>query len=691
MYQQSSEFLYAVSHRLSSILDRVGFSPEDRESKVMIATKHEIFRYIEESFLTHRSVFMFGSRGEGSTGPGLNSDIDYLYQNIDYEIVVELSGCQVSKIYLYMLQDGHTHPGYVKLQLIRILPDNTYVPLHHSYCKLDSFGVSVLPNTSFHVDDIGYRAGPAVREQKDSICCDHVRALRCSQWPREGYEWVHRRRLYDWPKPRQIQNTLKYGCFATPVGHPNSNEEHLEWRLSFSIAERDLVRSFEDTVMKVYILLKMVKKTFIEPILGDGLSSYHCKVCMLWMRESTPSELWCTENLLWCLILCIRQLHEWAIAGFCPDYFIVLNNIFDRKIVGTVRMRLVQVLERLLSDDFRFLCRIECCHIGRLLVDDLSSIEHYRLEFVTEVVGERLTDYSLCVSRATSCRTTILRTILQHYQELTYYLPRFAHAYNNAPYVMQYPLKHITMILLSQLGFYFASYLLALTSECLYNGMNSDATSVRLKLCGLGIVLENYDLTEICLQDICENRMRYMFSTSPSIKNGLSLLKCNTDSSFEKCLNVRFTIEELLENQVSYSVVYLPTETSITPIPLRVEMYRSIGTPLGVRDEDKYFWYDWAVVDSTMCLYFFQYLNFSRQGKDRHKQVAMDNMIHLIKTEPTNPHKDTALNVLSYCYMQDNQPIKAFCCLRESLKNCPHHNAAKFFVGLLFKKSMPLA
>ncbi|KAL3847906.1 hypothetical protein ACJMK2_018797 [Sinanodonta woodiana] len=108
---------------------------------------------------------------------------------------------------------------------------------------------------------------------------------------------------------------MKYGCFATPVGHPSSKEEHMEWRSSFSIAERDLAMSFDDTVMKVYILLKMVRKTCIQPVLKDAFSSYHCKVCMLWMRESTPKQLWCTENILCCLILCIIHLYEWAIAG----------------------------------------------------------------------------------------------------------------------------------------------------------------------------------------------------------------------------------------------------------------------------------------------------------------------------------------------------------------------------------------
>ncbi|KAK3576835.1 hypothetical protein CHS0354_002628 [Potamilus streckersoni] len=410
MYQQFPEFCLSVSQRLSNILDRVGYSQNNRDRKVRIATETEIFRHIGDNFWESRcSVYLFGSRGEGSTGPGLFSDIDYLHQNNESKIITNLSDCEAGKINLYMFQDGNTHPGYVKLLLIRILPDNTPAAFH--VCAFDSFGVYVLKNTCFQSNYVGFCSGTADRQQQTYISCDRVPALRCSQWPREGYEWFHRRRCYGWPTTRQIQNAWKYGCFATAVGHPSSNEEVLEWRLSFSLAERDLVRSFGDIVMKVYILLKMVKKTFIEPFLEDAFSSYHCKVCMLWMREKTPSELWCTANLLCCLILCIRQLYEWANAGFCPDYFIVKNNIYDRKIVGMARTKLIQILERLLSDDCRFLCRIECCHIGRILLDDLSSFEYYRLEVEFLVIDDGIIDYKFTAWNATLCRNYMLMKI----------------------------------------------------------------------------------------------------------------------------------------------------------------------------------------------------------------------------------------------------------------------------------------
>ncbi|KAL3847846.1 hypothetical protein ACJMK2_018737 [Sinanodonta woodiana] len=124
---------------------------------------------------------------------------------------------------------------------------------------------------------------------------------------------------------------------------------------------------------------------------------------------------------------------------------------------------------------------------------------------------------------------------------------------------------------------------------------------------------------------------------------------------------------------------------SITPKPLRMEMFRSIGAPIQLRIIYES-WYDWGVVDSLMCLYFFQYLNFSRQGKERHKQVAMDNMIHVIRTDPIIPHIDTAFNLLGCSFIQENQLSNAFSCFNLSLKIRPYHNAAKFYLGILFNR-----
>ncbi|KAL3847836.1 hypothetical protein ACJMK2_018727 [Sinanodonta woodiana] len=117
-----------------------------------------------------------------------------------------------------------------------------------------------------------------------------------------------------------------------------------------------------------------------------------------------------------------------------------------------------------------------------------------------------------------------------------------------------------------------------------------------------------------------------------------------------------------------------------------MEMFRSVGAPSELREKHNDTWFDWSIVDSLMCLYFFMYLNFSRQGKVRHKEVAMHNIIHVIKTEPIILHRDTAFNLLGYSFLQENQLANAYRCFNLSLKIRPYHNAAKFYLGIIFNR-----
>ncbi|KAL3847193.1 hypothetical protein ACJMK2_018117 [Sinanodonta woodiana] len=698
MSRQFPEHYFSISERLSHILDSVGYSQEDRNRKVIMANEIEVFCNIAHAFQDNGRRYIFGSRGEGSTGPGLQSDTDYLCHSNMTKVVTDLSQCDPYLTNLLMVKDNHTHPGYVKLQVIIISPDYTPVPVYmnignNNFTAIDSLYRTLITNTMHH--DQGTVSGPAWHDANDmkEFSTDVVYAYRCSQWPLEGYEWYLRRRLHGWPTPVQIENAREYGCFVTPVGHPHSSERLVEHRLSFSIAERELTRSFEDTTMKVYILLKMIRKTYIEPVIGDAFSSYHCKVCMFFVRERTPRELWCNENLLQCLILCMSHLNEWATAGVCPDYFISTNNIYDRKIIGTIRHTLVKILGNLLSSNCTFLFGIQCCNLGHLMSYQMSRFDHC----IMLMMREESVNHRLTIEAASICRYSILHDIPQHYSVLVDYLDRLVYASKDLPYIMQYPLKHAMMIIWSQLGVHIATickenehilsreqvdYLVALASSCLTFGIKSDSTSVRLKLCGLGMELGNHNLAETSLQRISDYHMRYIYSQT--IHCG-AILHFNIDSSIEKLSRNKYNIQEIMQTQTSFSVIYLQTEMSITPKPLRMEMFRSIGAPSELRKRNDS-WYDWGVVDSLICLYFFQYLNFHRQGKERHKQVAMYNMIHVIRIEPKIHHRDTSFNLLGFSFMQENQLSNAFRCFMQSLNICPYHNAAKFYLGIIFNR-----
>ena len=140
------------------------------------------------------------------------------------------------------------------------------------------------------------------------------------------------------------------GFLVVQVGHPDSVESHLQWRISFSHQELLLVRQLNSTHLKCFALLKITKKLFIEPsIKEETLTSYHCKTCMFYCVENTPIELWVPENLAGCLYMCLRQLKMWVKISNCPNYFILGENMFDRIRSDTIRMDLLHTLLRILS------------------------------------------------------------------------------------------------------------------------------------------------------------------------------------------------------------------------------------------------------------------------------------------------------------------------------------------------------
>ena len=156
-----------------------------------------------------------------------------------------------------------------------------------------------------------------------------------------------------------------YGCFVVGVGHSSSREQHIEWRLSFSLQERLLMFSLNPTQHKCYVLLKMIKKDIIKAEIGECISSYHCKTCLFYAIEVTPAAIWRPDNLVCCVRLCLMILLTWVVNGVCPNYFIPSENMFEKPQFRANRYRLLELLRALIADDNSIILRLQC--------DDISN------------------------------------------------------------------------------------------------------------------------------------------------------------------------------------------------------------------------------------------------------------------------------------------------------------------------------
>ena len=194
---------------------------------------------------------------------------------------------------------------------------------------------------------------------------DWVMTLESSTLPECTDGWFSRERNFGWPSLNTLEKCKTMGCLLVPVGHPLSDERHLQWRLSLTKQERQLVSEFNSTQMKCYIVLKFIKKDIIcKLVKQDTLTSYHLKTCMFYMMENTHVHFWVPENLTCCVISCMRLIQEWIGKGVCPNFFIPEENMFEGKIEGDLKNELSKTLQVLLDGDCKYLLQIASDELG---------------------------------------------------------------------------------------------------------------------------------------------------------------------------------------------------------------------------------------------------------------------------------------------------------------------------------------
>lgn len=123
----------SLSRRLYEVLDILGASTVVRDMRVKMVTTGELVSAICTNLIlprdiSHRrtasdlnqkvSMYVFGSKIEGTTTPGLKPDLDMLTVHEDLLAVTNVSESQQYEKCLILIQDHHTPPGYAKLQIM---------------------------------------------------------------------------------------------------------------------------------------------------------------------------------------------------------------------------------------------------------------------------------------------------------------------------------------------------------------------------------------------------------------------------------------------------------------------------------------------------------------------------------------------------------------------------------------------
>lgn len=107
--------------------------------------------------------------------------------------------------------------------------------------------------------------------------------------------------------PEIISKIIVNGILFVPVGLICSKKENLEWRISFSVAERFLQFSYNHTQLLCSALLKIVKKEIIEKYedLKSFLCSYFLNTLMFWISDDLNPAMLRSYNIIKCFMACL--------------------------------------------------------------------------------------------------------------------------------------------------------------------------------------------------------------------------------------------------------------------------------------------------------------------------------------------------------------------------------------------------
>ncbi|CAC5373591.1 unnamed protein product [Mytilus coruscus] len=142
-----------------------------------------------------------------------------------------------------------------------------------------------------------------------------------------------------------------YGCLLVPIGPKTLPDNALLWRLSFSVAEKILIFSFNFTQLLCYGLLKLMLKRIVntQNDVKDLLCSYFLKTALFWVSEEIDIDTFQLSKIYFCFCICLDKIISWLKTCYCPNYFIPAHNMFLGKINQRNNKLLLCVLESIKS------------------------------------------------------------------------------------------------------------------------------------------------------------------------------------------------------------------------------------------------------------------------------------------------------------------------------------------------------
>ncbi|KAK3087754.1 hypothetical protein FSP39_010197 [Pinctada imbricata] len=319
-----------------------------------------------------RTRVMSGSKAEGFDFK--SSDFDFMF--IDRNAIVCTSDIHItSQMHctptLLIIETENVSPGFAFIRCQRY-QNNAMLKRALVLRSTGIYLSSKKIRESFMSTSMSSCHGPCQTSTLLGCERDSAYTLSCRFWPKEAISFVHRSLRRGWPSYETLMQICKDGCLLVPINSKQqqySDMTDLQWRISFSLAEKKLVYSMNHSQFLCYGLSKLLLNEVLKKASPneDLLCSYFMKTAVFWEISEDRND-WSPSNFLSKFWKVFCRLIRWVSIGYCPNFFIPENNMFQGKIFGETQVTLLGTLRDLYIDGYWSLLRCPS------LYEDLSLL-----------------------------------------------------------------------------------------------------------------------------------------------------------------------------------------------------------------------------------------------------------------------------------------------------------------------------
>ncbi|XP_053372682.1 uncharacterized protein LOC128546301 [Mercenaria mercenaria] len=702
-----------ISLMLSHVMEDIGVTKEMVNRRRRTFLEKEAILSLSEILLGLKTIsYNFGSQSEATTTLGMDSDLDLLNCLNSRPVILSMEDWNAGKDNLLLLRDQQTPPQHCYLQRLSSKSPEPMTNVPMSDHVKDNKGRVLIQNTWFSssaqrqvrkVRKKFIKHGPSV-SYSDNV--DYVFCFHCQKVPDVCRSWVSRYRPGHWPPTNVKMMAMSAGIFLLACGHPESEQEPMEWRFSTSAAERLLMFDLSLCQIKVLVLLKMIRKTYLKKTVGDGLTTYHLKTALLYTIENYPPDVWKEDNLLQCAINCLTTLARWLRLNYVPHYTMEGVNLLTGKLKKHELPHLENIVLNMIDTKLQCVLGIEMDTVGDRLwtlihkgwysSEQFASRESIEFAIIAFLAEEYFGNLNHSLNQYMAAANKV--SFDQAHSTIKSYLSVLAKGLLNSD-----PIKRdATKLLIKYLNSVVATMQ---ASQCLRNGvpimlpdtvnlfnvsLDFDLASCKLKLASVYYCMKEYRKAEDILSKVEHSFQPWVLSACDCRKR---TMKKPTKAFDRRAL--AHTNQDMLRSSVTMCVKILRHEMECVPKHLHFEMYRATcNDDLQLRDPWHDIWMDMALVDSLPFTYYLQYLTYRELGLEDAQIESVEKLADYVEKYNGYGHIETVCNLVGHCYELEGLFDQALGWYLESLHVLPRNNAAMWHIILLlyslFKRGMYL-